>query len=121
WAGYAFRFREWAFNHRVPKNKVRKYQVEVNLDIIRHLGVPDDGIQTDLFLEKEELDWAKKAWEALGPLSRKIGLNPTGMWASKRWPMDHWRRLAATLHDKLGVKPVLFGSPADKGLLDELE
>ena len=31
-AGYAFRLRKWAFNHPIPKNKIRKYQAEVNLD-----------------------------------------------------------------------------------------
>ena len=123
-AGYAFRFRKWAFTHKIPKNKTRKYQVEVNLDILRALGIADNGIQTDIVLEDGERKWARDAWEELGAkaaLGKKIGLNPTGMWSSKRWPADHWRRLAVLLNDKLGVKPVLLGSPGDKELLDEVE
>jgi heptosyltransferase-3 len=123
-AGYAFRVRKWAFTHKIPKNKLRKYQGEINLDIVRALGVKDDGIQMDIVLSVEEKKWARDAWEKLGEkaaLGKKIVLNPTGMWSSKRWPADHWRRLALLLNDKLGVKPVLFGGPADTELLDEVE
>jgi heptosyltransferase III len=122
-AGFAFHGRKWAFNRKIPKNKERKYQVEVNLDIIRALGIPDDGLQTDIFLVPWEKQWAEKAWNELGQkgkLKWKVGLNPTGMWSSKRWPADHWRRLAILIHDRWGVTPVLFGGPEDKEILEEV-
>jgi len=122
-AGFAFRIRQWAFNRPVPKNKVRKYQAEVNLDILRHLGVPDDGNQTELFLKSAETQWAGQAWASLeknNPLKWKIGLNPTGSWPSKRWPLDYWRQLAALIHERLGAKPVLCGGPNDGEILGEV-
>jgi ADP-heptose:LPS heptosyltransferase len=122
-AGYAFRFREFAFTHKIPKNKIRKYQGEINLDIIRYLGVPDDGNQTEIFLEDGEQRWAADAWATLkekGKLKLKVGLNPTGAWESKRWPLDHWRRLAALIHDRWGIQPVLCGGPGDKKILEEV-
>lgn len=122
-AGYAFRFRQWAFNRRIPKNKVRKYQVEVNLDILRALGVPDDGNRTEIFLERSELEWAERSWGELeknGKMKWKVGFNPTGMWSSKRWPADHWRRLGSLVRQKWGAQPVLFGAPADREILEEI-
>jgi heptosyltransferase III len=122
-AGFAFRGRKWAFNRRIPKNRERKYQVEVNLDLLRALGVADDGIQTEIFLVPWERKWAEEAWAELGkggPFRLKIGLNPTGMWESKRWPADQWRRLAVMIHDQWGVTPVLFGGPGDRGILEEV-
>lgn len=120
--GYAFRIRKWAFNFAIPKNQVRKYQAEVNLDIIRAVGVPSDGFQTEIFLENGEKDWAGKQWE--GPefagQKFKIGFNPTGTWPSKRWPVDYWRRLAALVYGQLGVKPILCGGPGDEGILEEI-
>jgi len=121
-AGYAFRIRKWAFNHVIPKNKVRKYQAEVNLDIIRALGVPDDGHSTEIFLADTEKEWAHREWEKpeLSGLKPKIGINPTGTWPSKRWPVDYWRRLISLIHDGWGVKPILFGGPGDETILQEV-
>ncbi len=120
-AGYAFRFRQWAFTHPIPKNTVRKYQVEVNLDLIRALGVPDEGNQTELFFDGEK-QWAeelftKAQWSEKGP---RIGLNPTGTWPSKRWPGSYWRRLVGVLNDELGARPVLIGGPQDRDLIREI-
>ena len=122
-AGYAFRFREWAFTRRIPKNKIRKYQGEVNLDLVRALGVPDDGNGTELFLNDDERKWAAHAWGVLEEGKRRplrVGLNPTGAWESKRWPIDDWRRLAAFFYDRMGLKPVLYGGPGDGEGLREI-
>jgi heptosyltransferase III len=122
-AGFAFRARKWAFNRPVPKNRIRKYQAEVNLDILRYLGVPDDGNQSELYLQSDEAQWAAQAWASLeknNPLKWKIGLNPTGSWPSKRWPVVYWRKLAEAIHDRMGVKPVLCGSPDDRAVLEEV-
>lgn len=121
-AGYAFRIRKWAFNRVIPKNKIRKYQAEVNLDIIRAVGVPDDGHPTEIFLDEKEKEWARKEWEKPEFVNQKfkIGINPTGTWPSKRWPVDYWRRLVALIHDRWGVKPVLCGGPGDEAILQEI-
>lgn len=120
-AGYAFHFRQWAFNYRIPKNKVRKYQAEVNLDIIRALGVPDAGNQTEIHLSAEDQAWAEACFarSEFKDLKIKVGLNPTGTWPSKRWPVSHWRELIQKLNTE-GVKPILVGAPADQPLLDEI-
>lgn len=119
-AGYAFRVRKWAFNHPIPKNTVRKYQAEVNLDIIRYLGVPDEGNQTELFLSNEDIRWAGQVFlkQELASQKWKIGLNPTGTWPSKRWPVDHWKELIRLIHTEWGIKPILFGGPGDESLLE---
>jgi heptosyltransferase III len=121
-AGYAFRIRKWAFNFRIPKNKVRKYQGEVNLDILRAVGVPAEGNQTEIYLDPEEKEWAEKtlAGPDFAGLKWKIGLNPTGTWSSKRWPAVYWKELAEKIHANLGVKPILLGGPGDESLLDEI-
>jgi len=120
-AGYAFRFRRWAFNHPIPKNQVRKYQGEVNLDLIRALGVPSDGIDTELYFNGER-EWAdqlfsRDEWSEPGP---RIGLNPTGTWPSKRWPVAYWRELAQRVKKEIGVRPILLGGPQDESLIKEI-
>jgi ADP-heptose:LPS heptosyltransferase len=120
-AGYAFRFRRWAFNCPIPKNKVRKYQGEVNLDLVRALGVPGDGTETELYFGGER-EWAgelfsRGEWAEAGP---RIGLNPTGAWPSKRWPVLYWRQVAQRLKKELGVRPILLGGPQDGDLIREI-
>ncbi len=121
-AGYAFRVRKWAFTYVIPRNRVRKYQAEVNLDIVRALGVPTDGNQTEIFLSDREEEWARQEWEKPEWKGQKlkIGLNPTGGWPSKRWPVDYWRRLVSLIYGHWGVKPVLFGGAADEAILREV-
>ncbi len=121
-AGYAFRVRKWAFNHPIPKNKIRKYQAEVNLDIIRALGVPDQGNQTEIYLSPEEKNWVELlfARPEMKDMKYRIGLNPTGTWSSKRWPTAHWRELIERIHERFGVKPILLGGPGDETLIGEI-
>ncbi len=113
-AGYAYRFRRHAYTHPVPMNRVRKYQVEVNLDVLRHLGVPDDGARTELFLRDSERLWAGDFFRRfLIPRSEfLVGLNPTGSWSAKRWPLEYWTTLVERMAGK-GLRPLVLWSPGD--------
>jgi ADP-heptose:LPS heptosyltransferase len=92
------------------------------LSLIRHLGVPDDGLQTELFLGPEEEAWVKDYFNQPELLKQRwrIGLNPTGAWTSKQWPVQHWRHLILLLHDGLGIKPILFWGPGSEALVREI-
>ncbi len=120
--GYAFRVRKWAFTQRVPKNQVRRFQSDVCLSLIRHMGVPDDGLKTELFLGPEEKAWAKDYFNQpeLSQQRWRIGLNPTGAWTSKQWPVERWRQLILLLHENLGIKPLLFWGPGSESLAHEI-
>ena len=45
--------------------------------------------------------------------------SPLAGWASKQWPMDHYRALAARLRNELGVPLVLDGPPGANFAADE--
>jgi heptosyltransferase-3 len=122
-AGYAYRGRKWAYTHPVPMNQVRKYQVEVNLDVLRHLGIPDAGIDTEIFLTEDEKKQGKDVLQSLGMATKKearLGFNPTGTWSAKRWPVVLWRELILRTGQELGVKPLLLTGPGDESLLSEI-
>ena len=112
--GYAYRVRRFAYTHPVPMNHARKYQVEVNLDVLRHVGIPNDGTRTELFLRDEEKSWARSELDHIGwgPQKKHIALNPTGSWSAKRWPEDHWTGLTDSLAAK-GLRPLVFWTPGD--------
>jgi heptosyltransferase II len=56
-------------------------------------------------------------WTEPGP---RIGLNPTGTWSSKRWPVAYWRQLIQRLKEELKIRPILLGGPQDQELLREI-
>ncbi len=117
-AGYAYRGRRHAFTHAIPKNVVRKYQVLVNLGLIESLGVPGDGLDTEMVLEGAERRWAGETLEGLGvPPGRQrplVALNPTGTWSAKKWPLTYWRELVGLLNEDPGTKPLVLWGPGDE-------
>jgi ADP-heptose:LPS heptosyltransferase len=120
--GYAFRVRKWAFTRPVPKNQVRRFQSDVCLSLVRELGVPDDGLKTEIFLGPQERSWAKDYFSRpeISQQRWRIGLNPTGAWTSKQWPLERWRQLIPLLHENLGIKPLLFWGPGSEKMVGEI-
>ncbi|HVM32076.1 MAG TPA: glycosyltransferase family 9 protein [bacterium] len=113
--GYAYRGRRWAYSHPVPMNRVRKYQVEVNLDVLRHWGIEADGARTEIFLTEDERREGESTLGLLGLPKNgapRVGLNPTGTWSAKRWPRAYWRDLISLLNGK-GIRPILLTGPSD--------
>lgn len=120
--GYAFRVRKWAFTHPVPKNQVRRFQADVCLSLVRHLGVTDDGLQTEILLSEAEKDWAEDYFKKTEVSAQKwkIALNPTGAWTSKQWPVRRWRELIPLMAKGLGIRPLLFWGPGSENLIREI-
>ena len=120
--GYAFRVRRWAFNRPVSLNPTRRFQADVCLSLTRYLGVKEDGLQTEVFLGPEERKWAEDYFQR-PEISRerwRVGLNPTGGWTSKQWPVKRWRQLIELLNGELGIKPLLYGGPGSEELVKEI-
>ena len=48
-------------------------------------------------------------------------LAPASVWGTKRWPPEHWARLADALHGEDENRPIIFlGGPGDAALLAEI-
>lgn len=117
-AGYAYRLRRHAFTHAVERNVERRYQVAVNLGLLSALGVPDDGLETEMVLEAAEKRWAGAALSDLGlePGAGKplVALNPTGTWPAKKWPIRYWIELVHQWSAVAGARPLLLWGPGDE-------
>lgn len=63
--------------------------------------------------------------EMEGVLGRQVSgetgpvvLHPGSGWPLKNWPARHWGRLAAEIHSRYGVDPLVVGGPGERGLVD---
>ena len=99
-----------------------RHFVERRLDVVRAVIGDVDETGPELQLPPPRRDWAEEFWRSRGlkngdPL---VVLNPGGSHQAKQWPERHWRDLIQSLQHKPGVRLALFGSPAEKSLLDRL-
>ena len=100
-----------------------RHVVEKNLSLLRGAGLEGSGGPAFGMDIPPEADGFARAWlegEDIEPGSY-IALNPGAGWASKRWPVRHFRRLAVLLREKLRMHElVLWGSGAERSWAAEI-
>jgi len=113
--GYRFRFRRFAYNRIVVPRGDRVHEVEFNLDAVRALGVP--VVTTDLRVatEPNSATQVQDFWQSQALASRRyvIGLNASGGWYTKRWPLQHFAELGDQLQQSLEAQVVLIWGPGE--------
>ncbi len=112
--GYNFRGRKYAYNIVVPNRGDHIHEVLFNLDALQAVGVP--VTTTKLRVEVTGLhaafadDFFRRA-ELEG--STVIGLNVSGGWYTKKWPLASFAGLADRLVAQYGVKILIFWGPGE--------
>jgi len=111
WAG--FEKRDRLFSDTLPYDLGRN-ELECNLDMVRHIA---PGLETDnkveLWLSDQEMEDVPDILRLDEPI---IGLQPGATNDGKRWPAEHFARLAKLLLDRdLASRIAIIGGP------DELE
>lgn len=99
--GYKFRVRRFAYNHLVTPRGDQVHEVEFNLDALRSLGLPlvTKALRVEVAAgAQEEINawWHKQEFDRSRPV---IGLNASGGWYTKRWPLAAF----AALGDRLAT------------------
>jgi len=95
----------------------RRHVVERYFDAARDLDVrPDEG-SLELFISRPSLDQARDflAGGGIGEGGSLVALVPGAAHATKRWPVAHWQRLAATL-TAAGRDVVVLGGAAERSI-----
>jgi heptosyltransferase-2 len=92
-----------------------KHEAERYLDLLRILGIADDGRGLDMFLtehSKERAESLFKKWKVSS--GKAVGLIIGSQWKTKRWPASHFARLVDLLYDEMGAVCIIFGTDADR-------
>lgn len=108
--GYANASGAWLYSERIP------YPAELH-EVERNLALVGGGAweRPRLFPSLEEQERAV----ALTPQSGFVAVAPGSIWATKRWPKEHFGKLLLSLLDR-GERVVLLGGPDDEALAEEI-
>jgi lipopolysaccharide heptosyltransferase II len=126
--GYAAQGRSLLLSDARPRNEeaLALHMVHYYLNLVDPGGKwgPED-YRPVVYLTEEEKSWAEEflqshvaTKEAGRPI---IGLNPGAVGGSaKRWPLGHFAELAERLVSEMGAHVLLFGSPAERPLTEQI-
>ncbi len=112
--GYAFRGRQYAYNYRIPPRGDRVHEVQFNLDALQALGIPVHTRDPRIELSDIEEAFAERYWQASGLTgSLVIGMNSSGGWYTKRWPLHRFAELGDRLTEQLSCRILLLWGPGE--------
>ena len=125
--GYNVGLRRFAYNLVKPRDefvdgrKVAKYATEVNLDMVRYLGVaaesrglrfsvgPRARAKIDAYLAESGIE-----------VGRFVCVTPAGMWPAKTWEVEKFAALADLLALRHGLRAVIVWGPREKHLAETM-
>lgn len=113
--GFAFRGRKYAYNKIIQPRGNRVHEVLFNMDALREIGIPIHS--TKLFVEIDDLNAAivERFWQENGFDSKTvIGINASGGWYTKRWPLKSYAELADLLVEHLQSQIFLLWGPGER-------
>jgi lipopolysaccharide heptosyltransferase II len=117
--GFLFRGRKYAYNRKVEPRGDRVHEVEFNLDALRALQIPIVSRQLHVAVNAESESFAAQFWRENNLEDRLvIGLNASGGWYTKRWPLENFAQLGDRLRRELNAVVLLLWGP---GELEEMK
>ncbi len=97
--------------------------VDYYIGLLTGAGLLSDGRSLDLFISREELDFARKTLVDLmhGKEDFIVGINPGATYGTaKRWPKDRFVTLSRRLISEHQARVLVFGGPGEASLGAEI-
>jgi heptosyltransferase-2 len=108
----------------VDKSTERRHQVYYYLDLLNSIGIKTEDEQPYLHLLYEEREDARELLKkAFGEDDESpiIGINPGATYGpAKRWPVERFSYLVSRAIEELNARIVIFGSPSEVELANEI-
>jgi lipopolysaccharide heptosyltransferase II len=125
--GYNVGMRRFAYNVVKPRdefrdgNKVAKYAAEVNLDMVRFLGIKAEDSQLRFGLDEASRRAVREFLASSGLEAGKfVSISPSGSWPAKTWKLEKFAALADLITGRVGLRVVILWGPGEKGLAERM-
>ncbi|MBP7055767.1 MAG: glycosyltransferase family 9 protein [Candidatus Omnitrophica bacterium] len=108
--GFSGGYRELLFTDVVAKDRTGRSMVDINLDIVRRLGIP------------VKVEIPRMVLRGPQKISTKnfIAIHPGAFYPSQRWGADRFADIAGMLRDRYDVDVVILGGPGEERLVEEI-
>lgn len=106
-----------------PPERDSLHRVDYYLSVIEKAGLKVEDRFTDFFINEADVKFVEDFLneKSINYSDFLVGINPGGNWGPKRWPKEHWARLADMLISKLGSKVIITGAYFDNVLAKEIQ
>jgi heptosyltransferase I len=110
------------YTERVPRRSDDLSSRQRCLDLLRPLGI--ESADRRMEFPVSDVTRAEVARllreEGVTPEVPYVSLVPGTTWPQKHWQEGSWAELASVLHEERGLRPVLLGGPADRGMAERI-
>ncbi len=99
------------------------HRIDYYLSIVEGAGLRVEDRYTEFFVSEEDEKFVEEFLnsKSVDKSDFLVGINPGGNWLSKRWPVQHWGRLADKLIGEFKCKLVITGSSSDISLVSQIQ
>ncbi len=103
----------FVYTHRVRKEK-KLHERDRLLKLVEPLGFDKIVKDIKLYYSEDNRKFIEGVFEAysVNRNSKLVGINPSSVWPTKRWPKKYYREVAKRLTDE-GATVILFGTQKD--------
>ncbi len=111
-------FSRFFFTHPVSRRFAELEEIERLGRLLLPLKLPKQQNWPDIQLPEDSLERAADYFRqhGRGPV---VGLHPGSVWGTKRWPVEHFARLGASIV-AAGAQVMLFAGPGEEGAAQKL-
>jgi lipopolysaccharide heptosyltransferase II len=125
--GYGVGLRRFAYNVVKPRDefrdgkKVAKYAAEVNLDVVRYLGIKavDPRLHFSVGDAPRRVIREFLASHGLDP-GKFVCVSASGSWPAKTWEVEKFAVLADMITARFGLRVVIVWGPGERGLAEAM-
>jgi lipopolysaccharide heptosyltransferase II len=119
--GFTFRGRKYFYTIKVKPDSNPKYNVYYHLDLFGAVGIPPDGGLLDLIIGQKDRDAVAGFIAKVKGTGPVIGLNPSGTWATKRWPVKKFAALGNIILERMpDARLVIIWGPGERHMAEEI-
>lgn len=120
--GYNYRIRKFAYNTVIKSRAATIHEAEWHLDALKACKIPIVSHKLSFQLTKSDHKFAQDFWQANDLFSKSVfAVNFSGGWMAKRWPLDHFAKLAEELIKAYKATILIIWGPGEEELAMTLQ